>query len=199
MSGATALRVPARLLALLLAACALGACSNTQFERPPVAEADCDPLLAGDWEPVPEEGDKPAGFRLHVSADCLVRVSETKPGAAQAAGPTRVHVGAPGDAAYAWVDGAWVVAVFESREPAVAGDVLVVRYRAMPATLELQMPDDKAIAAAIGAGDIPGVTSGEGSDVRNRITGGPHPQVLERADFFVPTPLRFRRVEAVAE
>lgn len=197
MNGARAARV-ACLAALLAAGCLLGACSNTQFERVPVTEGSCDPLLVGDWDPIDEESGKPAEFRLHVSADCMVHLTETKPGAAQAAGPTRVHVGHQGEVAYAWVDGAWAAAMFESRYPAVPGDVMVVRYRATPTTLELQMPDDKAVAAGIAGGEIPGETQGDGSDVRNRITGGPHPELLDRADFFSANVARFSRVEAVA-
>jgi hypothetical protein len=184
---------------LVILALAATACQRTSFELPPIAASGCDPALVGRWQSLDSDDRATDDIVLDFDAACMLRVGPAVPDPKKPPTPTQAHAGRHGDARYLWVDAAWLSALYESSEPVPPGDVVVMRYRATAEGLELQGSDDKAIARAIAAGEIPGQSSGEGPNLRNRITGGPHPRVLDRPDAFSAALMRFRRLPVSAE
>jgi hypothetical protein len=174
----------------------LAGCQGTTFEKPPIAESACDPALVGHWSSIGDSPSDNGDVLLDVSASCRLEVIDHNQGAIRQGEPTQVHVGKLGSNRYFWVDAAWAQQRFESELTVHAGDVHVLRYRIEKGDLVLNTTDDKAIAARITAGEIPGETHDTGKGLQNRITGGPHPKLLDSKGFFSTETARFRHGDA---
>jgi len=172
----------------------LAACQSTTFEKPPIAEAACDGRLTGHWNSIDDERQEDDGeFQIDVSDTCILNVSDLHQGEMRHGEPTQLHVGVAGDQRYLWVDSAWSDQRFEANLKAPVGDVYVLRYELKRDELILHTTNDKAVAHRIIDDEIPGDTQKIGHDLQNRITGGPHPQLLEKPGLFSDKPIRFRR------
>ncbi len=188
-----------RIIALLAAMLLLSACQGTAFEKPPLGDAPCDARLAGHWDSIGEGSDEDGEVQLDVSDACDLAVSERKQGQMLQGDPTRLHVGQLGQGLYLWVDAEWSKRRFSTGLPVRPGDVYLMRYQFRKGELVLNMPNDKLIAHRIIDGDITGQVSKDDQNLQNRITGGPHPTLLDSPGFFSRDELRFRRREGAAK
>ena len=173
-----------RVVAGLALALLLGACAETVFEKPPLAEVACDTRLAGHWNSAGDKGEADGDVQLDISESCRLEVTDHHQGAIRQGDPTQLHVGRLGTQDYAWVDSMWSQQRFDSDLVTQAGDVNVFRYQLSNGDLVLNATDDTAIAHRIIDGDISGDTSKTGKGLHNRITGAPQPKLLESAGFF---------------
>jgi len=184
-----------RILGLMAVVLLLTACQGTAFEKPPIADSPCDARLAGHWDSIGDKADEDGEVQLDVSDACDLAVFERKQGKILAGSPTRLHVGQLGDWRYLWVDAQWSKQRFDTGLPVRPGDIYLMRYQLRKGELVLNVPDDKLIAHRIIDGDIPGQVSKDDQNLQNRITGGPHPQLLDSPGFFRRDEMRFRRGE----
>jgi len=188
-----------RILFLVAALLLLSACQGTAFEKPPLADSPCDVRLAGHWESVGDRAEENGEVQLDISDSCNLAVSERKQGKIIEGEPTRLHVGQLGAWWYLWVDAEWSRKRFDTGLPVRPGDVYLMRYELRKGELVLNMPDDKLIAHRIIDGDIPGQVSKDDQNLQNRITGGPHPRLLDSPGFFSREAMRFRRGKGSAQ
>lgn len=182
-----------RFLLLMAASLLLSACQGTAFELPPIADAPCDARLAGHWDSIGDRADEDGEVQLDVSDSCSLSVYERKQGKIVSGDPTQLHVGQLGEWWYLWVDAEWSRKRFDTGLPVRPGDIYLMRYELRKGELVLNMPDDKAIAHRIIDGQIPGQVSKDDQNLQNRITGGPHPRLLDSPGFFSRDEMRFRR------
>jgi len=176
----------------------LSGCEVTTFEKAPLPDLACDKQLVGHWLSVAENGKTEADgeIELRIGSDCSLELDEQKHGLIKRGEPTQLHVGQSGRFHYVWVDAGWAQVRFELDKAVHEQDVIVLSYRVNKKLLELQSTDDKAIAHQIIDGRIAGDVSRSNDRLLNRITGGPHPQVLEMSGVFERKKLRFRRANA---
>jgi hypothetical protein len=171
----------------------LSACEVTNFEKPPIAESTCDANLAGHWDSVGDKPDENGDVQLDVSPTCLLEVSDRKDGAMRHGAPTQLHVGQFGTWHYAWVDSTWAQKRFDSELPTNDGDIHLLRYKVDHDDLVMNAMDDTAIAHRIIDDKIDGVVHKDDKGLQNRITGGPHPELLDSMGFFKEEALSFHR------
>ena len=185
-------------LALLAMLLVLSGCGATTFEKAPLPELACDSDLVGRWLSVAGRGEVDGEVELHIDDNCnLDLVERDKPGK-KPAETIRLHVGQSGRQRYAWVDAGWAQLDFSPDNAAQEQDVFVLRYSVNRDRLELQVTDDKAIAHLIIDGRITGDVARTNSHLVNRITGGPHPEVLALPGVFDREKIRFRRATGEA-
>lgn len=182
-----------KLLLLATSVLLLSACQGTAFEVPPVAATPCDVRLVGHWDSIGDTPDENGDVQMDISTDCKLELADRKDGKLRQGEPTQLFVGQHGGQQYLWVDSTWSQRRFDSDLPVHEGDVYLMRYRIENAELEVVSPDDKAIAHRILDEGIRGeIYKGE-HGLKNRITGGPHPELLASEGFFGKEPARFRR------
>ena len=182
-----------RILLLLLIGLGLSACESTSFEKPPIADSVCDARLVGHWESISDKADENGDVQLDIDADCRLEMADKDNGKMRKGEPTKLHVGVLNGQDYLWVDSDWTLRRFESDLQAHAGDVTVLRYTVQGPELGIAQADHKAIAHRILDDRITGEVDKDEHGLQNRITGGPHPEVLSAADFFGKETGRFRR------
>jgi len=176
----------------------LSACQVTTFEKPPIAEAACDRQLVGLWSSIGDDADEDGEMQLDISSTCSLDVSDRHQGEMRHGEATQLHVGKLGSQAYLWVDSSWAEQRFESDLPPHPGDIYLLRYEVKNDELSLNSTNDKVIAHRIIDDEIPGDTSKIGHDLHNRVTGGPHPALLETPGLFKDEAIRFRRGSGTA-
>ena len=186
----------ARTALSLLAAALLAACQGTSFEKPPIADAGCDPALAGTWLSQDEGPADEGEVVLLVDARCRVHVEEHEATGVKRGDGVQAHLGRHGKHDYLWVDARWAHARFDEPQAPPAGDVYLLRYQREGELLTLWTPDDKPIAHAIIDNDLTGEVVSRDNRLFNRLTGEPGPDVLDRPGFFKAEPVRFRRQAA---
>lgn len=181
---------------LLTLACVLliSACQGTAFEKAPVAETGCDTALVGTWDSVEDDGKVDGEVRAQIGGDCKLEVFERKDNVMRAGDATTLHVGKGGTHGYVWVDSAWSLKRFSGGFEGKPAGFYLMRYRVDGELLILHGPDDRWVAHRIIDEDIEGETQKNGEGLNNRITGGPHPKVLDMPGFFGTEDVRFRRV-----
>lgn len=179
--------------AALCAAVLLAACQATSFEKPPIADAGCDPALAGTWLSQGEDADEEGEVVLLVDARCRLHVEEHESTGIKRGDGIQAHLGRYGKHHYLWVDANWVHSRFDEPHAPPAGDVYLVRYRRDGDTLTLWTTDDKPIAHAIIDNDLTGEVISRDNRLFNRLTGEPGPDVLDRPGFFKAEPALFHR------
>ncbi|MFY2764615.1 hypothetical protein [Arenimonas sp. MALMAid1274] len=194
MNPATPLRLPAAALVALL----LCACQGTTFRAAPVADAGCDPALAGTWLSQDEDPEDVGEVILRIDARCRLHVDERKPEGLKRGDGVQAHVGRHGSHRYAWVDARWVHTRFEEAHVPPAGDVYLMRYAIEGGVLSLWTTDDKLIAHAIIDNELTGEVISRDSRLFNRLTGEADPAVLDRPGFFKAEPAQFRRATETA-
>lgn len=174
-------------------ALALTACQNTTFEHPPVVETGCVPALAGDWlsQGVADESD--GEVELSIDQQCHLEVLEHEQDGLRRGESTVLHGGKDREQGYLWVDAAWANQRFESKHAAPAGDVYVLRYRLDGNSLQMRLPDDKAIAHLIIDGKLQGEVQRNEDSLFNRILGPLPAGQLRRHDLFTGEVARFKR------
>ena len=187
-----------RILLLLVPALWLSGCESTSFERPPIGETACDAHLAGHWESVSDSADENGDVQLDIGKDCRLDMAQKEDGKMSSGEPTQLHLGASGGQTYLWVDSDWTLQRFKSDLSAHAGDVTLLRYKLLGSELTLEAADHKAIARQILDDKISGEVRKDEHGLQNRITGGPHPEVLTAADFFAKETGRFHRTSTKA-
>ena len=169
--------------AAVVASLALAGCQSTVFEHPPVAERACDAALVGEWRyvrPVDEKGE----VKLVIGKTCRLLMLNHLGGATDRDEPTQLHLGMDEQQGYLWVDAGWASRQASSDEPTIPGDVFVLRYSLHDDKLDLQMPNNQAIAHRIIDVDLPGETHKSKKGLFNRITGTVTPQQLRLHDLF---------------
>lgn len=182
-----------KFVCLAAAVLILGGCQITTFEKPPIAETACDAGLAGHWSSIGDEHEDDGDVQLDMTQTCSLNVSDLHQGEMRHGEPTQVHIGQMVEHRYLWVDSAWAEKRFESELTPRPGDVYLLRYELKGDELVLYSPDDKLIAHRIIDDEISGDTSKIEYDLHNRITGGPHPLLLDTPGFFKAESIRFRR------
>lgn len=182
-----------KILPLLLVAFGLSACESTSFEKPPIADGICDARLVGHWESISDNADENGDVQLDIGADCRLEMSDKDDGRMREGEATQLHAGALDGKDYLWVDSDWSLRRFKSDLQAHAGDVTVLRYIVQGPDLTIAQADHKAIAHRILDDQISGEARKDEHGLQNRITGGPHPDVLSAAGFFGKETGRFRR------
>ena len=162
---------------MLLLASLIG-CEATTFQKPPLAEAACDPQLVGDWLTVPDPGTSEVAGEgeLQIDKTCRLIVidhkqDKTRADQANASDPTQLHVGHDGTQGYFWVDSAWAFRFARSDLLPPAGDVTVLRYGISGDDLSLSLTDDRAIAHHLIDSNLQGDVRKIDNTVLNRITG----------------------------
>ncbi|KAA2284500.1 hypothetical protein [Arenimonas fontis] len=189
------MRARVRRYGVLLSALALLAgCEATRFEQAPLtAEAACDPALAGRWLSVAEPPGPDGEMELQVSADCLLAVVEYQGEQRRTGEVARLHTGRHGGHRYAWVDAGWAHRRFEVDLAVAEGAVYLVRYRVQGDVLDVRSPDTRRVAHLIIDQELDGEVVARDYSIFSRVDVADGLAALERADFFKPEPLRFRR------
>lgn len=192
-----------RPLFALLCTVALGGCETVVFEAPPVAAQACDPALVGNWL---SKGDKPGTdgeVELRIAADCTLLFVEHEHGAPREGEPTALQVGRDGRIRYAWVDARWAEQRMQSadaaKEPStfLAGDIVLMQYRATAKSLELRNANPKAFAHRIIDDRLKGeVTRTKGGDLSVRVLAPVDPAKLREAALFPKGDMCFIRASA---
>lgn len=165
----------------------LAGCEATSFQASPVADAGCDPALAGTWLSVDEKSDgKDDGeVELRIDAQCQLLFVENEKSGRKEGLPTQLHMGRDGEARYLWVDADWAKQRFEIKDTAApSGDIYLLRYAVAKDTLTLELPDDRAVAHRIVDGKIRGETHKTQNSLTNRLLAPVDPAALREAGFF---------------
>lgn len=165
----------------------LAGCEATSFQASPVADAGCDPALAGHWLSVDDKsGGKDDGeVELRIDAQCQLLFVENEKAGRKEGLPTQLHAGKDGDARYLWVDADWARQRFEIKDTAApSGDIYLLRYAVANDQLTLELPDDRAIAHRIVDGKIRGETHKTENTLTNRLLAPVDPAALHEAGFF---------------
>ncbi|MEO8742782.1 MAG: hypothetical protein ABI365_06280 [Lysobacteraceae bacterium] len=193
----------AHCIPLMILLASLIGCDATTFQKPPLAEAACDPQLVGDWLTVPDPGSHEAGGEgeLQIDKTCQLIVidhkqDKTRAEQANASDPTQLHVGHDGTQGYFWVDSAWAFHFAQSDLQPPAGDVTVLRYGISGDDLSLSLTDDRAIAHHLIDGNLQGDVRKIDTTVLNRITGTLAPGQLRDQIAFSDKPAHFVRNNA---
>lgn len=178
---------------MLAASLLLGGCEATSFERAPLAEGACDARLPGHWDSIGDKPDEDGDVQLDIGPDCRLELFDRHEGAMRAGAPTQLHFGTQGGKSYVWFDAGWSLRRFDSDLTPPSGDVLLMRYALSADQLTVVATDDKAIAHQVLDERIPGTVRKDDDGLQVRITGGPHPALLDGQGFFKDEPMRFRR------